>query len=142
MNLSKSFLVLVVLFSIIFAFHQKAFGENWIIYSTSANGIKEYIDKDSVVIISSSVKRVWRKTIMPIEIFLKVSGLPSEDYASYDHSISFNEIDCKKRTTKLLQLIHYGKNGSTIRSIKDPNPEPIFVVPGSVGEDFFKAICR
>jgi hypothetical protein len=147
MNLSKFFrlsLVSIVLFLIFFVSNQKAFGENWIPKGTPVNGIEQFIDKDSVTEPSPSVKRVWRKFIIPAKFMItlrKESALSLTGYSSYSHSLSFWEVNCKNKTIKLLSYADYDKRGKMLDSHGYDNLEMASIIPGSFDERCYEAVC-
>jgi hypothetical protein len=147
MKLSKVFrffMVSVVLFLIIFFTNQKAFGENWIFLGYTENDVRQYYDKDSITILSPSVKKVWRKIVIPIEKKLYEKhklGISTESYSSYSYDLDIFEVDCKDRILKMLYSSEYDKKGTIIDSKSLENPKTFFITPGSIGEGLYKAIC-
>jgi hypothetical protein len=147
MNLTKDFrlsLVLVVLVTIVFSSNQKAFGETWIPKGTPQNGIEQYIDKDRITEVSPSVKRVWRKFIIPAKVMIdlrKKSALPLTGYSSFSHSLSLWEINCKNKTTRILSYFDYDKKGIVLDSRGYDNLEMIPIIPGSFDERCYEAVC-
>ncbi len=118
-NFLRLFLISVVLLLNIFITNKKVFGENWILYGISDDfRTKHYYDKDSLTMISPSVKRVWEKKIPPVEYKLKEreeQGLPLTRYFSYNRTLMFLEINCSDRTVKLLIFRRLRRKGSNIR---------------------------
>jgi hypothetical protein len=51
------------------------------------------------------------------------------------------EYSCSKRTTRLLSLSTYGKDGEFIRSYPEQK-EVSEIVPGTVGEEILKVVCQ
>jgi hypothetical protein len=147
MNQSKFFrlsLVSVVLFAIVFFSNHKAFGENWIANGTAKDGIEQLLDKDSITVVSPSVKRVMRKFIIPAKVMInlrKKYALSLTGYPAYSHSLSLWEINCNNKTIRILSYFDYDKKGTELDSHGYDNLEMIPIKPRSFDEQTFKAIC-
>jgi surface-adhesin protein E len=141
---SRLFFVSVVLLLSIFITNQKIFGENWIFLGNTEDGSMQFLDKDSITKVSPSVKRIWKKTITPLEVQLKIreqAGLPLKGYSSYSYTKSIWDINCKNRTHQFLYYVDVDQKGSILYSVKFDNPRMGFIVPGSMGELFYEAVC-
>ena len=62
-------------------------------------------------------------------------------YANWDHTLFLTEIDCGEGQQKLLQITEHDTRGNVTYTEDYSDSCWIFIIPGSVGEALFKAIC-
>jgi hypothetical protein len=90
------------------------------------------------------LKGFGKKPLPPLEVQLKIreqAGLPLEGYSFYSYTKSIWDINCKNRTHQFLYYVDVDQKGSILYSVKFDNPRMGFIVPGSMGELFYEAVC-
>ena len=62
-------------------------------------------------------------------------------YENFEYEIALHEYNCKDKTWRYLQITSYTKDGKQIETVNRP-VEWGFVIPDSVGEILYKAVCK
>lgn len=144
-NFSRLFLVWLVLLLSISITYQKVFSATWVYFAyADANKTHYYYDKDSIMHISPTIKRVWVKLDKPIDVYLesrRKNGLPISGFTSYSYELQFIVIDCKNQQYNLLSYTEYATDGSILNSYTKEGSELSFIAPGSISDEVRKAIC-
>lgn len=137
-QLNKVFLISVGFFSAIFFNPQIGFGENWIRFTPKDLDDSFFVyDEDSLTKVSSITLLVWEKKFSPLEEKLK----PSQK-GGLRIKMRLWEINCTKRTGKLISVKEFDKDETLLSSINtDRSTKPDLISPGSMGEALFKAVC-
>jgi len=63
-------------------------------------------------------------------------------YENYSHALELDEYNCTKGERRVLSRIDYDAKGDVIDSMTSKNAEWTYVVPDSIGESLFRALCR
>ncbi|MFH0788902.1 MAG: surface-adhesin E family protein [Pseudomonadota bacterium] len=126
------------LFSAIFFNYQIGFGENWIRFTPKDFDDSFFVyDKDNLTKVSSTTLLVWEKKISPLEEKLKAS-----QKGGLRVKMRLWEMNCAKRTGKLISVKEFNKDETLLSSINtDRSIKSDLISPGSMGEALFKAVC-
>jgi hypothetical protein len=137
-HIIKGFLIGAVLISVIFFIHQKGFGENWKRFTKIDLDDSFFAyDQDSIAQVSPTTRLVWEKKISPLEDKFK-----ARTKTGLSIKMRLWEMNCKKRTAKLITIKEFDKDDRLLSSINtDESVKSDFISPGSMGESLYKAVC-
>jgi hypothetical protein len=63
-------------------------------------------------------------------------------YQNYSHTLELDEYNCTKGEGRVLSRVDYDAKGNVIDSTTSKNAEWTYVVPDSIGDSLFRALCR
>lgn len=118
---------------------ETGWAENWITFTKKqADGSIFLYDEETISPVSSTTVIVWEKRIFPVE------GKGAKNIKnSGPVKMRLWEMNCKKRTGKLLSVKHYDKNENLLSSLNTADSaRPEKILPRSMGEALFDAVCR
>jgi len=133
----KVFLLAVLLFCFLSG-QDMVKGEEWKSF-TNKQGDGSYFsyDRENVVRVSTTTLLVWEKRVVPTQgkfTAMKKKGEPIK--------MRLWEINCKKRTGKLLLIKEFDQEGNLLSSINtDESTQAELIAPRSIGEALYKAVC-
>ena len=136
----KSGFTLAVMGFAIFFFCLEKLGADWTFNFTTEN-FTYLFDQENMEEVSSGILRIWQKWLPSPK---KVEEMVQEDevrYTKWDHSLLLTEIDCGEGQQRLLEILEYDTSGNVTYMENHSDRGWIFLIPGSVGETLFKAIC-
>ena len=114
--------------------------EKWVSYAKSENGDEYYYDESSLKQVAKKVTQVWRMK--------KLSSSSKGDYvkrnkkySSLDSVNTLVELDCRKKTIKLLSLVYYDDKGNTLESYDDPDSGRRLARPASRTALLLNSVC-
>jgi len=118
---------------------------DWVKHYTDTNGDVIYYRIEQK---TNNVVQVWVKRVLTEEgekEFIqdsKNNGLPTEGWTKLDHFTSLYEIDCSKKSGRVVSVVIYDKEGKAVYSVSfsEPNWEP--TIPNSIGDTFRKKVCE
>ncbi|MEH2025142.1 surface-adhesin E family protein [Nostoc sp.] len=112
------------------AFPSTALAADWVLVSVALDGSRIFVDNESYEK-RGAIAWYWR---MREEVQPDETGVISTK--------SFDSTDCRNRTYRIRQLISYNNRGQVIFSMNDGDNGPLNkFVPGTMGEEIFKAVC-
>lgn len=118
-------------------FPQNVTGDETIFYCEQSDGSKFYYDKDNIVRKSGKV-RVWNSVVLS-DVGREYLKRNIDTYGIDPYKIiTYNEIDCKQRSFRVLSLIFCGKSDSFLKMMEDQ--ERLFI-QNTCPEDLFNIIC-
>lgn len=118
---------------------------DWVELYTDANGDVVYYKPESR---TGNVAGVWGKRVFSeagVREFIqdrRDNGLPTEGLEKADHFNTFYEIDCERKTDRVLSVVIYGRDGKVVYSASFGEPQWEQTVPGSIGDSFRKKACK
>lgn len=115
-------------------------GADWKPYSFNDVG-QNYYDAQSITRPSRKIVRVWEKTNYTLMGVKDWVGKFGEKYSNLSYSISLEEINCAEKTQRFLLVHFYDKNAELIPS-DSSRTEWVFIVPGTIAEGLYIAICK
>jgi len=136
----KSGFTLPVIGFAIFFFCLAELGADWRFNFATENFIYLY-DEENIEGVSSGILRIWQKWLPSPK---KVEEMVQEDglrYTNWDHSLLLTELDCGEGQQRLLEILEFDARGNVTYVDDYSDSGWIFLIPGSVGEALFKAIC-
>ena len=136
----KSGFTLAVMGFAIFFFCLEKLGADWTVNFTTEN-FTYLFDQENMEEVSSGILRIWQKWLPSPK---KVEEMVQEDglrYTNWDHSLLLTELDCGEGQQRLLEILEYDTSGNITLMEDHSDSGWIFLIPGSVGETLFKAIC-
>ena len=136
----KSGITLAVIGFAICFFCRENLGADWTVNSANENFTYLY-DQEKIEEISSGILRIWQKWLPSPKEVEKMVQEDALRYTNWDHSLLLTELDCGKRHQRLLAILEYDKNGNVTYIEDYSDSDWIFLIPGSVGEALFEAIC-
>ncbi len=100
-----------------------------------------FIDSESIGRLSSGTLRIWTKWIYtPKGISITISKL-GKKYENFSYEIALDEFNCGDKTLRCLQITSYTKDGKIIENVVNPGKWES-IIPESVGEIIYKAVCK
>jgi hypothetical protein len=125
-------------------------GSDWKPYAISQSGNYRYFyDAGSTLYHSKDLVRFWSKVLYrtdegkgKVMSFRKNMGLTTKGYQNIDYTLRYKEINCDKRTHRLLSTYDYDKGGNLLDSVTY-SFEAAWksIVPDSAIEELFIIIC-
>jgi len=108
----------------------------------STNSAIFYYDTKEITYPSKDIVKVltkWAYTEKGIKNAKEIFG---ENYKNLSYSIKSYEINCKDKTSRILSITDYNKDGSVIPSNSKTNAEWSSISPESVLESLYKMVCK
>lgn len=136
----KGGVTLAVIGFAIFFFCLEGWGADWRVNSASENFTYLY-DQENIEEVSADILKVWQKWVPSPK---KVKEMVQEDdlrYENWDDTVFLTEIDCGEGLQRLLRIWEHDTSGNVTYTEDYSDSCWIFIIPGSVGEALFKAIC-
>lgn len=136
-NKPKKVLAILVLFlQGLLIFCETGWAENWKAFTKKqADGSIFLYDEASISPVSTTTVIVWEKRIMSQE------GKGAKNSGAV--KMRLWEINCKKRTGKLLSVKVYDKNDKLLSSLNTADSaRPEGILSRSMGDALFDAVCR
>jgi hypothetical protein len=142
MKLMIGKLVIIVVTGLLVFSYAEVWGEDWKFIRKSKDGDSYYYDASGIVrpsknIVRGSVKMVYSEKNINREI--EKLGSSHKDFS---YRINLWEMNCSEKKVAFLQITTYTKNGSVIKSIKLDTITWMSIVPDTMGEDLYKALCK
>jgi hypothetical protein len=135
-----SFALYFCFISILFGY-SAAWGADWKRVRSTGSAIV-YYDAKEITPASQNILKVstkWAYTEKGIKNAKEVFG---KNYENLSYSIKSYEINCKDKTSRILSITDYNKDGSIISSDSKTNPEWSHIIPESFLESLYKMVCR
>src|SRR4030042_4055278 len=133
-------LYLLLAISILFGF-SVVWGADWKqVRSTGSATL--YYDTEEITHPSKDIVKVltkWAYTEKGIKNAKEVFG---DKYKNLSYSIKSYEINCKDKTSHILSITDYNKDGTVISSERKTNAEWSRISPESVLESLYKMVCK
>jgi len=114
--------------------------EKWVSYAKAENGDEYYYDEASLKQVAKKVTQVWRMK--------RLSSSSKGDYVkrnkkynSLDSVNSLAELDCRKKTIKLLSLVYYDDKGNILDSYDDQDSGRRLARPASRTALLLNSVC-
>jgi hypothetical protein len=118
----------------------EVWGEDWKLYDSNEDFLS-YYDAQRITRPSKNIVRVWTKLDYTEKGVLGRVGKLGKKFENLSHSINLSEINCVKKTRRLLSRTDYDNKGDVI--ISSPSPlEWTFIIPGSMAESLYKEVCK
>jgi hypothetical protein len=134
----KSLIFVSFTIIILILFFQNVFCAETEFYCEQSDGSKFYYDKNKIVYSSGKV-RLWNSVVLSdiggeyLKNNFDMNGI--DPYKI----ITYNEIDCKQMSFRILSVIFCGETKSFLRTIDDANR---LIVPNTCPEELFNIICK
>jgi hypothetical protein len=129
--------VSLTVFLLIVSF-QNVYGVELEFYCEQSDDSKFYYDKDNIVYSSGKV-RVWNSVVLSdigrkyVKKTVDTNGIDPYKILTY------NEVDCKQKSFRVLSVIYCGYTKSILRTIDDSNR---LIIPNTCPEELFNIICK
>ena len=108
----------------------------------STNSATLYYDTEEITHPTKDIVKVltkWDYTEKGIKNAKEIFG---EKYENLSYSIKSYEINCKDKTSRILSITDYNKDGTVISSDSKTNPEWSRISPETVLESLSKMVCK
>ncbi len=138
--ITKSRVTLAGIGFVIFFFCLETSGADWAVNFATENFTYLY-DQQNIEEVSSGILRIWQEWLPSPK---KVEEMVQEDrprYTNWGHSLLLIELDCGEGQQRLLEILEYDTGGNVTHMEDHSDSGWIPLIPGSVGESLFKAIC-
>lgn len=116
-------------------------GADWKPYGLSDSGLF-FFDAKGITRPSKDIVRVWEKLVYTEKKISEIIEKFGREYENFHHAIMLNEINCKNRTYRQLQITHYTKGGKVIWSGDFYDARLDFIPPESVVEELYEIVCK
>jgi hypothetical protein len=131
----------VVLIGVLIFGYAEVWGEDWKVFASGVYGLC-YYDAESITRPSKNIVRVWEKIVYSEKGVIKAVKELGERYKTASYSLDLSEIDCIEKKRNTLMLVFYAKGGSVISTEQLSETEWSFIIPGSMEEILYKAVCK
>src|SRR4030042_1766904 len=135
-------LMIIVVTGLLVFSYAEVWGEDWKLIRKNKDGDSYYYDASNITrpsknIVRGSVKMVYSEKSINREI--EKLGSSHKDFS---YRINLWEMNCSEKKVAFLQITTYTKNGTVIKSIKLDKITWMSIVPDTMGEDLYKALCK
>jgi hypothetical protein len=132
----------VILIGLAIFSHTEVWGADWKFIRMNQSGDNCYYDADSITrpsknIVRGSVKIVYSEKSVNREI-----ERLGPSYKDLSHVIILWEMNCTEKKAAFLETTTYSKNEKIIKSFKVGSVKMVSIVPDTMGEDLYKALCK
>jgi len=139
--LGKSGVVYVIIGLTIFSYAE-VWGANWKFLRMSKGGDNCYYDADSITRPSKNIVRGSVKIVYSEKSVNREMERLGPSYKDFSHTIILWEMNCIEKKAAFLETTAYSKNEKVIKSIKAKTITWASIVPETMGEDLYKALCK
>jgi hypothetical protein len=136
----KSVVLLAVIAFGVYFFHLEGWGADWAVHLANENFTYLY-DHENIEERPAGILRVWQKWLPSLQKVNEVVKERGLGYENWDYTLFLTEINCKVGLQRLLQIAEYDTGGKVIDAEYYCDDCWIFIIPGSVGEALFEALC-
>jgi len=137
----KSGVVYVIIGLTIFSYAE-VWGANWKFLRMSKGGDNCYYDADSITRPSKNIVRGSVKIVFSEKSVNREVERLGPSYKDLSHTIILWEMNCIEKKAAFLETTTYSKNEKIIKSIKVKTITWASIVPETMGEDLYKALCN
>ena len=135
-------LMIIIVTGLLVLSYAEVWGEDWKLIRKNKDGDSYYYDASNITrpsknIVRGSVKMVYSEKSINREI--EKLGSSHKDFS---YRINLWEMNCSEKKVAFLQTTTYSKNGTIIKSIKFDKITWMSIVPDTMGEDLYKALCK
>jgi len=135
-------LMIIIVTGLLVFSYAVVWGEDWKLIRKNKDGDSYYYDASNIThpsknIVRGSVKMVYSEKSINREI--EKLGSSHKDFS---YRINLWEMNCSEKKVAFLQITTYTKNGTVIKSIKLDKITWMSIVPDTMGEDLYKALCK
>jgi hypothetical protein len=130
-----------IIFGVLVSVYGRASGADWKFYAKSEFGSYSY-DIENMSRPSDHLVRVWQKLILNDKGTMDLVGEFGKEYEKATEAIILREIDCMNKKSRILELTFCSEEG---RIIKKESYNPLgwdSIVPDSVDDLLYFAICQ
>jgi hypothetical protein len=134
----------IVLIGLVIFGYGEVLGADWRLYATVLDGDEFYYDASSIIRPSRNIVRVWTKTVVSNNSIKEYVDKLGSSFQLLSHKIILLEIDCTEKKDLLLQTTGYANDGKILMSVtvKESEKEWVFILPDTVGEPLYEAVCK
>jgi hypothetical protein len=141
--ISLSFLIILLLVTSVIGS-----SDDWVVFERYNNGDVVLYNKVSVEQKrKDNIVRVWYKYVYSDESReeliqeRRTKGLSTEGWNKLSHCLSLEEIDCKKKRSRMLSLVFYSDNSELYSHSIDKQVSE-YIPPGSMMDILRKKVCN
>jgi hypothetical protein len=123
------------------ATYQEVSAADWRFYTRSEFGLYQY-DAGDVRHLSTNLVRVCQKLVLNERGATHLARELGKEFRNVKEIVILREIDCTDQKSHILDLIYFSENG---RVIKRESYEPVewdSIIPDSVDEVLYHAVCE
>jgi len=123
-------------------------GAEWVHCITDAAGNNTFYDEESIVSIGKGAKKLKVRTDYSAKgksdfIKTRISrGFGVQGYNKLSHSVTVWYINCAKKENDLYSIIEYDKDDGILSAYKAKEIAWEPIIPGTIGEVFYKVVCK
>src|SRR4030042_2331627 len=101
-----------------------------------------YYDTEEITHPSKDIVKVLTKWVYTEKGIKNAQEMFGKNYKNLSYSIKSYEINCKDKTSRILSITDYNKDGSVIPSNSKTNAEWSSISPESVLESLYNMVCK
>lgn len=141
--ISLPFLIIILLITPVMAS-----SDEWVEYDMSKNGNIYSYNKVNIKHRTKNIVQVWIKEVFSDEGREKIiqplskGGLTTEEWEKLSHTLVLDEIDCKKRKSRILSITYYNTDGKGFFIHSYDKAEWDYIVPRSMMNTLRKKVCK
>ena len=133
--------VFPIIFGVLISAYAGISESDWKFYTKSDFGSYHY-EIENIPRLSGHLVRVWQKLILNSKGIMNLGKELGKEYERVSEIITLREIDCINKKSRILELIFHAEEGRVIKRdyYKPLEWDPI--LPDSVDDVLFCAVCR
>jgi tetratricopeptide (TPR) repeat protein len=131
-----------ILYDIIYKDEAKAAEANWVHQGNDNNGNKWFFDDQSTTRPSKNTVRVWVKAILSEKGVIDYVKRNGKQFEKLSHVIFLKEYNCVEKKVNRLVFTEYSSDGAVLGSYQSKTEDWSFIIPGSIEDVMFKAVCK
>ena len=118
----------------------KGLGADWKLFGFNDTG-DAYYDAEGINRPSKDVVRFWEKVVWSEKAVIDEVAKSGIKYKTLSYTLALYEYHCAEKKLRTLSIVYYSTDGEVLFSHSQES-EWEFIVPGSVGEDALKTLCK
>lgn len=144
-----SLIVLSFLFVLLLVTPVNGSSDEWVEYGRDNNGdVYSYTRVSLKEDRETGIVQVWDKKVYSDEgrenliQLMRKGGVSTEGWEELSHTLTLQEIDCKKGRFQILFSTHYDTNGFVLYSYSYDEPNWNYILPDSTVDTLRKKVCK
>lgn len=113
-----------------------------VVFLGKSSGGDFYYARDSIHRLKDGKVQVWVNLVFSKEAIESMGGTFPEIKGQMYRDVILYEIDCWKRSYKIIQYAIYDKSGNVIKRATSDNPTVYDCAPSTVYDSLGQAVCR
>ena len=118
----------------------------WKSYGVAVNGLEHFYEAQSIDYLPNNSVRVFVRAIPGDEksrvgYLMKLRKSDTQIPDNWSYTTTLFEINCNKRSYKILEITEYNANDAIVYSTHTENPSTNYLLPDSMVQKLYMAVC-